>query len=225
MSTQVFYVIVFIGLAICVHSLWSIFLSLVNRFVFLFHPHWQKYLHNKYTIFYIIFCHTFFDLVYAAGCWRSLMNHDAMEQRARSDYGNTLEKWFKEPSFIYVPEFYGITRTFGFAGFILLVIVFFLFVGIAVWFIVNVFIYKKASKTLNDHSAFLLIAVLAQTGCFLVFMYIPSMVVVYCWTLAVDNSANVVNSVAQLMTIHGTVEMVTMLYFITPYKIYCVKCV
>uniref|UniRef100_A0A7E4V1R4 G_PROTEIN_RECEP_F1_2 domain-containing protein n=1 Tax=Panagrellus redivivus TaxID=6233 RepID=A0A7E4V1R4_PANRE len=161
--------------------------------------------------------------MYAYGCWASAMNHEDMEKRARLETGNTLDKWLDEKSFVYLPEFWGRTRAFAFFACCLMVFMFFTLIGIITWFIVNVFILKKTSKTMNDKSTFLLVAVLAQTGSTVFFFILPFIIVTYCWTFAADDSGNVVNIAVQFLTFNGTIDMLTLLYFVKPYKVYCIN--
>uniref|UniRef100_A0A7E5A0N0 Serpentine receptor class gamma n=1 Tax=Panagrellus redivivus TaxID=6233 RepID=A0A7E5A0N0_PANRE len=225
MDTKHYYFLSFAAAAMCAHSMTAICMSLFNRFVFLFRPHLKERLHNKLTLSLIVLTHLIAYGFYASTSFQIFMDHETMEQLVRNDTGNTLDKWLQEKSFTYIPEYDGSSRTFAFFALCFFLTMFFLLVGILIWFIVNVFIFKKTSKTLNELSAYLLITVLAQTGSCLAFFFIPAIIIVYCWTFAIDNSTNFVNAVLQLFILNGTTDMVLMLYFVKPYKIYCVNIV
>uniref|UniRef100_A0A7E4UYY3 G protein-coupled receptor n=1 Tax=Panagrellus redivivus TaxID=6233 RepID=A0A7E4UYY3_PANRE len=79
------YFVAFLGFTWFFHSLTSVFLSLFNRFVFIFRPHLQERLNKKKTLFYILMLHVFFDGMFAWACTASFMDHDTMVKRAHAD--------------------------------------------------------------------------------------------------------------------------------------------
>uniref|UniRef100_A0A7E4VIV4 Uncharacterized protein n=1 Tax=Panagrellus redivivus TaxID=6233 RepID=A0A7E4VIV4_PANRE len=149
-TTEMLYLSLFLGCAGSIHIFYGIFLSLSNRFVFLFKPHLKKWLHNKYTLALIVLCHAGFDAIFIWGAESSVMNHDAMVELARNETGHTFDAWLSDPRFLYVSEFDGRLRAFSFIVLCTLIVIFFTLVGIMIWFIVMVFILKRTSKTLSD---------------------------------------------------------------------------
>uniref|UniRef100_A0A7E4VG34 G protein-coupled receptor n=1 Tax=Panagrellus redivivus TaxID=6233 RepID=A0A7E4VG34_PANRE len=103
-TTQLLYLAAFAGFTLFMQSFSSIYLSLFNRFVFLFRPHLKSRLHNKYTLICIVLFHAFFDGMFINAYFQTAVDHDAMVQMVHDDAGNALDRWINEPSFGYVPE-------------------------------------------------------------------------------------------------------------------------
>uniref|UniRef100_A0A7E4ZW38 Serpentine Receptor, class Z n=1 Tax=Panagrellus redivivus TaxID=6233 RepID=A0A7E4ZW38_PANRE len=224
-TDQLLYLSAFLTYGLYFHALTSIFLSLFNRFVFLFRPHLKQWLHNVKTLSFIVFLHLFFDALFAFSAWGPVLDDETTEERAKKETGMSLDKWIHEKSFQYVPEYFGRTRAFCFLLFNILIFLFFALIAVVIWFIVNVFFLKKTSKTVDKNSSYLLITVLVQTGASLVFFFFPAIVIAFCWTFAIENSGNAVNVALQLFVFNGTIDMLIMMYFVKPYKMYCISLV
>uniref|UniRef100_A0A7E4UYN4 7TM_GPCR_Srx domain-containing protein n=1 Tax=Panagrellus redivivus TaxID=6233 RepID=A0A7E4UYN4_PANRE len=100
-TTKLVYFGTFAAFTGVLHYLSSIYLSLFNRFVFLFRPHLKSRLHNKYTFICIVLFHAFFDGMFINAFFQTAMDHEAMVQLVHKDAGNVLDKWINEPIFCY----------------------------------------------------------------------------------------------------------------------------
>uniref|UniRef100_A0A7E4VMA6 Serpentine Receptor, class Z n=1 Tax=Panagrellus redivivus TaxID=6233 RepID=A0A7E4VMA6_PANRE len=222
LTDQLLYLSAFLTYALYLHVSTSVFLSLFNRFVFIFRPDLKEWLHKKKTLSFIAFFHLFFDALFALSAWGPVLDDETTEQRARKEASDSLDRWIHEKSFQYVPEYFGRTRAFIFLVLCVLVCLFFTLIVIVIWFIVNVFILKKTSQTLDNYSSYLLITVLVQTGASLVFFFLPAIVIAFCWAFAIENSGNVVNVALHVFIFNSILDMLIMMYFVKPYKLYLI---
>uniref|UniRef100_A0A7E4VI39 7TM GPCR serpentine receptor class x (Srx) domain-containing protein n=1 Tax=Panagrellus redivivus TaxID=6233 RepID=A0A7E4VI39_PANRE len=168
----------------------------------------REWLHKKKTLSFIAFFHLFFDALFALSAWGPVLDDETTEQRARKEASDSLDRWIHEKSFQYVPEYFGRTRAFIFLVLCVLVCLFFTLIVIVIWFIVNVFILKKTSQTLDNYSSYLLITVLVQTA--------------FCWAFAIENSGNVINVALHVFIFNSILDMLIMMYFVKPYKMYLI---
>uniref|UniRef100_A0A7E4VCM9 G_PROTEIN_RECEP_F1_2 domain-containing protein n=1 Tax=Panagrellus redivivus TaxID=6233 RepID=A0A7E4VCM9_PANRE len=220
------YLLLFLAFAGCMHIFFGIFLSLFNRFVFLFRPHLKEKLHNKYTLSIIVLIHVACDALMVWGAESSVDLHryttyTSIDELMLNETGHTFDKWLETGDrFLYVSEFEGRLRAFSFIILCVLIVIFFTLIGIVIWFTVNVFVFKRTSKTMSSNSADLLMTVLVQTGSCLFFVFIPAIVMLACWTFAIDGSGNAVNVLLLLFSVNGTADMIAMLYFLLERKLY-----
>uniref|UniRef100_A0A7E4VKX7 G-protein coupled receptors family 1 profile domain-containing protein n=1 Tax=Panagrellus redivivus TaxID=6233 RepID=A0A7E4VKX7_PANRE len=174
---------------------------------------------------FIVLIHLFLDYLFYA-CYNSTKsNHTFIVERAHNTTGNLLDEWLDEQSLIFIADNNGETRASFFIALVILVVVLIMFCCIGIWFIRTLIILKKTSKTLNEKSTFLLTTAIVQAGVFIVFLYIPSIVITACWSFAIENTGNVVNIALVFFCLHGTADILCTLYFVTPYRLYCISLV
>uniref|UniRef100_A0A7E4VYH8 Serpentine Receptor, class T n=1 Tax=Panagrellus redivivus TaxID=6233 RepID=A0A7E4VYH8_PANRE len=199
------------------NSLLGVFLTLMNRFIAVFHSELEKWFHSKVSIVTIAIVHILIDGFFLHCIIRAII----LNTLSDIDTGKALEPWFREKGLINFPEYGGYTRTALFFVFCFVGILFFVLVGTIIWFICKVFIGRKTSKILNKHSTSLLLSALVQAGCCIIFSYIPMLFILYCWSFAPKNSANASNIALAFFSVYGTVDMLCTLYFVKPYRQYC----
>uniref|UniRef100_A0A7E4VM51 G protein-coupled receptor n=1 Tax=Panagrellus redivivus TaxID=6233 RepID=A0A7E4VM51_PANRE len=199
-STYFFWLL---GLCVFVHTMLGVCLSLFNRFVFVFRPNFKKYLHNKVTMTCIVLFHLFFDIFFYKCYNTTKMDHEMIAEHAYNDTGNLMNEWLNEQSLIYLYENRGHTRAYVFIGLVIYVVALTALLIIGIWFIKNVIIMKRTSKTLHEKSTFLLTTAIVQAAVFIVLLFIPSIVIAACWAFAIENSGNVVNIALVFFCLHG----------------------
>uniref|UniRef100_A0A7E4V6M4 Serpentine receptor class gamma n=1 Tax=Panagrellus redivivus TaxID=6233 RepID=A0A7E4V6M4_PANRE len=199
----------------------SVVLSLTNRFILTFHQEYRKYLENKYTFgglftFLVFFYITFSILFYASGTTST-----EIRQKAQLERPGALDQFFSEASFVYLMDLNGTTRQ-------VWEIFFFCFLAQAVllllsvtWFVYNVFLVGKKTKIISKTSKSLVISSVFQAFICVVFLFSPVLWVVGSGAFNVQNSANVSNALVTLISLHGTIDMLTTLYFVVPYRKFC----
>uniref|UniRef100_A0A7E4UUL8 G-protein coupled receptors family 1 profile domain-containing protein n=1 Tax=Panagrellus redivivus TaxID=6233 RepID=A0A7E4UUL8_PANRE len=206
-----------------INTAFGVSLSLFNRLIFTFHPNLKPYLHNKFTFAGIVIFHL---LMYSVVCILlsyALNDAEGMRKISLTESGDALRPFFNESSLIQVSEFGGWTRR-AIATFFFLICLFnSILIGCVIVFIVNVRIHKQTSKTVSQNSFSLIISSLVQSILCVVLLFIPAGGLTFCWGFEIKNSANVINALFLLANIHGTIDMVCLLIFVKPYRMYCYK--
>uniref|UniRef100_A0A7E4ZVD9 Alpha-tubulin N-acetyltransferase n=1 Tax=Panagrellus redivivus TaxID=6233 RepID=A0A7E4ZVD9_PANRE len=134
----------------------SVFITLINRFIFMFHPDSRRYLENKYTITGIVIFH-FVMYSFAFGIMISTMtSHDQTRFEATRDHPGAMDEYFKYNSFAYISggelRYFLLRIGLCVAGALVLS----LLISVT-FFIVNVFIYKKTATVISKTSKFLIV--------------------------------------------------------------------
>uniref|UniRef100_A0A7E4UVD9 G-protein coupled receptors family 1 profile domain-containing protein n=1 Tax=Panagrellus redivivus TaxID=6233 RepID=A0A7E4UVD9_PANRE len=206
-----------------INTAFGVFLSLCNRFIFTFHPNLKPYLHNKYTFAGIVILHFVMYSVVSVILSYTMNDADGMRALSLSESGNALRPFFNESSLIQVSEFGGWTRCAIKVFFSVICIFNSILIGCVTLFIYNVCVYKQTSKTVSQNSFSLIISSLVQSLLCVVLLFIPAGALTFCWGFEVQNSANVMNALFLLANAHGTIDMVCLLLFVKPYRLYCYK--
>uniref|UniRef100_A0A7E4ZWS3 G_PROTEIN_RECEP_F1_2 domain-containing protein n=1 Tax=Panagrellus redivivus TaxID=6233 RepID=A0A7E4ZWS3_PANRE len=138
-----------------------------------------------------------------------------------AETGDVLKPYFGERSLIYVGEINGLTRTFCLVYTIYLVILSLIVLGIVIWFSVNVFIRRNSSQILSKTAMSLIVSSLVQGFLCFALIFIPVISLCFVWAFEIENSANFINTLFLLVTFHGTVDLISILWFVKPYRRYC----
>uniref|UniRef100_A0A7E4VBU9 7TM GPCR serpentine receptor class x (Srx) domain-containing protein n=1 Tax=Panagrellus redivivus TaxID=6233 RepID=A0A7E4VBU9_PANRE len=78
-----------IGFSLTAHCMFSVCLTLSNRFIFLFRPDSKKYLQSKCTFAILVSIHLFFDGAFFIMGMMAKVDHNELVQEAKNDSGNT----------------------------------------------------------------------------------------------------------------------------------------
>uniref|UniRef100_A0A7E4UV11 Serpentine Receptor, class H n=1 Tax=Panagrellus redivivus TaxID=6233 RepID=A0A7E4UV11_PANRE len=222
-SPQLTNILSIFGYCFFINTVLGVFLSLLNRLIFTFHPNLKRYLHNKYTFAGIIVLHLTMHFLVAILMLNTM--EDAIGERKIiiAETQNALQQFFKEPSLIYVSEYGGFTRLAISALFFLIVIFNCILLFCVTVFIINVVLHRKTSRTISNSASPLIVSSLVQSFLCLTLLFLPAGCLTFVWGFRIENSANVVNALFFLANIHGTVDMFCILIFVKPYRSYCYK--
>uniref|UniRef100_A0A7E4V7C1 G_PROTEIN_RECEP_F1_2 domain-containing protein n=1 Tax=Panagrellus redivivus TaxID=6233 RepID=A0A7E4V7C1_PANRE len=212
-----------LSLIIYVNAVIGIALSLINRYVFTFIPAKKKYFDNKYTLFLIFLLHISLYIVIIVILAFTATDATTIRSYAKSETGTALLEYFNEQTFIYVSEFGTRTRSIcqsASAAFV--IFIFSSLMGI-IWFTISVTLYRKKPSIISKTSKSLIIAAIVQTLLCAFMLYTPMFVVVFTSGFNIQGSTNVVNAFMILISYHGTVDMLCTLYFVVPYRNYCLR--
>uniref|UniRef100_A0A7E4WB36 G_PROTEIN_RECEP_F1_2 domain-containing protein n=1 Tax=Panagrellus redivivus TaxID=6233 RepID=A0A7E4WB36_PANRE len=209
-------------LCLYINVITSIFNSLINRFVFMFRPHWRKYVENKYTISAIVVMHlsSYAGVTFLFVTTSS--SYAETRQIATIETETALIEFMKYPSFVYVPSRNERTKTVIIVYFfIVLTIATILFIAIVV-FLKNIRDLKETeivSKTMRS----LVISTLVQAFLCVLFVFTPVAFLLCTLAFNISNSANSLNILLTMLSFHGTVDNLCILYFVAPYRRYCLS--
>uniref|UniRef100_A0A7E4VM04 7TM_GPCR_Srx domain-containing protein n=1 Tax=Panagrellus redivivus TaxID=6233 RepID=A0A7E4VM04_PANRE len=163
-----------IGVCFFINVISSVFITLTNRFIFMFYPDSRRYLENKYTMSGIVIFH-FVMYSFAFGIMISTMtSHNQTRFEAARDHPGAMEEYFKFNSFAYISggelRYFLLRIGLGVAGCLVLL----LLISVT-FFIVNVFIYKKTATVISKTSKFLIVSSILQALICIVFLMFPLM--------------------------------------------------
>uniref|UniRef100_A0A7E4VDX0 Serpentine Receptor, class T n=1 Tax=Panagrellus redivivus TaxID=6233 RepID=A0A7E4VDX0_PANRE len=199
----------------------GVILSLVNRYILTFHPDWRKYLENKYTISLIVTFHISIYALDVACYFMALSDSEVIRTVAINETGTALQKYYNESTFIYFSLYGGFSRRLSLFFFVVICgLSGILLTSVAV-FIKNVFFFRKTKGVISKTSQYLLISAFVQIVMCVLFLSVPFGWLVIALAFNIQDSANVTNGFIMLVSIHGFVDIVSTLYFIKPYRKYC----
>uniref|UniRef100_A0A7E4UQW7 Serpentine Receptor, class T n=1 Tax=Panagrellus redivivus TaxID=6233 RepID=A0A7E4UQW7_PANRE len=218
MPSEVIAVLTIIGFCILGNTLNGVFLSLMNRYIFMFHKNLRKRLQNKATLVVTVFLHIFFYFIFIFFVRFSITDHDTLARKAIAETHGALTEYLSEKSLVYVSEDGGIPRKLCIGAFYMLLSVAILLMSTVVWFIAKVFILKKNSTVLTKLSRSMSLSALIQAILCLGLLFVPNMCLLLSIGFKIPNSANIVNGMFLLVALHGTLDMICTLYFVRPYR-------
>uniref|UniRef100_A0A7E4ZSE9 Serpentine Receptor, class J n=1 Tax=Panagrellus redivivus TaxID=6233 RepID=A0A7E4ZSE9_PANRE len=198
-------------------------LSLVNRYILTFHPEWRKYLENKITISVIVAFHVFMYAMDVYFYFTAPENSDVGRNMAINETKNALKKYYNEPTFIYSSEQGGEARKIWIILFAIVFGLSFILLTSAAIFIRNVLVFRRKKGVVSRTSFYLLISAVVQVVLCVVFLFIPIGWLALAYALNIQNRANLTNGLIMLVSIYGTVDTITTLYFIMPYRKFCLR--
>uniref|UniRef100_A0A7E4ZU10 G protein-coupled receptor n=1 Tax=Panagrellus redivivus TaxID=6233 RepID=A0A7E4ZU10_PANRE len=219
------YTVTFVTCGICfilfINVIHAIQLSLLNRFILTFRPEWLSIIESKRFLYgfvgWLCLCHLAVCTILFIGSSNELQTRIIADEET---FG-ALRPFYNESTLIYGRELNGLSR----ACSTVVVFTFFLLsltlLGSVAWFISNVLTARKSVAVISTMTRSLLVSSLIQAFLCVLFLYIPIMCMTGAWAFNIHNSANVVNGFVMLMSMHGTVDMLSTLYFVVPYRKFC----
>uniref|UniRef100_A0A7E4WCF8 G_PROTEIN_RECEP_F1_2 domain-containing protein n=1 Tax=Panagrellus redivivus TaxID=6233 RepID=A0A7E4WCF8_PANRE len=153
----------------------------------------------------------------------SIEDSDSIRRIIINETGNALVSYFDEPSLMYVKELGGLTREVCFGIMVIFVILTLTLIGCVIWFIINVSRRKGKSTVLTKTAKSLIVSSLIQGFLCCIFLFTPMGSLAFIWAFRIEGSANIVNSVSFFVSVYGTVDLISILYFVKPYRVYCWK--
>uniref|UniRef100_A0A7E4ZSP1 G-protein coupled receptors family 1 profile domain-containing protein n=1 Tax=Panagrellus redivivus TaxID=6233 RepID=A0A7E4ZSP1_PANRE len=90
-------------------------------------------------------------------------------------------------------------------------------------FIRSLLKHRKTTKTVSHLTTSLLLMTLVQLLTNVIFLILPISVVLAAAGFSIEGSANLANALVSMVTYHGLVEMLSILYSVVPYRKYCVR--
>uniref|UniRef100_A0A7E4VFV6 G-protein coupled receptors family 1 profile domain-containing protein n=1 Tax=Panagrellus redivivus TaxID=6233 RepID=A0A7E4VFV6_PANRE len=148
---------------------------------------------------------------------------EAIRELAAKESPGALDEFFSESTFVYAGELDGLTRTVCFVCALFMTFILLVFIASVIWFIFQVLKLVKTDVHLSQASTSLLISSAVQATLFVVFLFMPITCMLISWAYCLDNTANIINALVLIMSIHGTLDMLTTLYFVVPYRNYIVS--
>uniref|UniRef100_A0A7E4VD59 Serpentine Receptor, class J n=1 Tax=Panagrellus redivivus TaxID=6233 RepID=A0A7E4VD59_PANRE len=223
MTTEVALAHIAIGFFIAAAKFVSTILSATNRFLFTFKPNLRKYIDNKYFYTVLVFAFAVFLAIVVRYLYTSEATYSSIRERARQETGNVLVKYFDKPTFIYARNMGEKIQS----SYIFLLIycnLYSLFmICIIAWFIRMVLKLRKTAKTVSQATISLLLMTLIQLLTNVIFLIMPMSVVLASAGFFIEGSANMANALVSMITYHGLIEMLGVLYSVVPYRKYCVR--
>uniref|UniRef100_A0A7E4UYV1 Serpentine Receptor, class J n=1 Tax=Panagrellus redivivus TaxID=6233 RepID=A0A7E4UYV1_PANRE len=205
------------------NNVFGVILSLMNRYILTFHSEWRKYLENKFTISVIGAFHVFLYVMDIVFYYMAPANSDIGRLMAINETHTALRKYYNEPTFIYSSEYGGDSRKIWIVLFVIIFGLSSILLASAAIFIRNVLIFRKTKGVVSRTSLYLLISAVVQVVICVVFLFIPFGWLALAWACNIQNSANVTNGLITLVSMHGTVDVISTLYFIMPYRKFCLN--
>uniref|UniRef100_A0A7E5A1P3 Serpentine Receptor, class T n=1 Tax=Panagrellus redivivus TaxID=6233 RepID=A0A7E5A1P3_PANRE len=194
--------------------------SLVNRYIFTFFPQYRPLLENKITIICLVLFQLAVHSVTIFLFVSTASDADTNRNYAKKETHTALEQYYLQPGFIYLSEYGTVTRSlnkFMFGG---LVVISSILAASVILFIKNVIKQKKTS-IISKTAKSLIVSSIMQAILCICMLYTPMLLILGTWGFNIRNSSNIVNIFVTLLSIHGTFDMVSTLYFIIPYRKYC----
>uniref|UniRef100_A0A7E4VEC3 G_PROTEIN_RECEP_F1_2 domain-containing protein n=1 Tax=Panagrellus redivivus TaxID=6233 RepID=A0A7E4VEC3_PANRE len=90
-------------------------------------------------------------------------------------------------------------------------------------FIKSLMKHRKTAKTVSHLTTSLLLMTLIQLLTNVIFLIMPMSVVLASAGFFIEGSANLANTLVSMITYHGLIEMLSILYSVVPYRKYCVR--
>uniref|UniRef100_A0A7E4ZQP0 Serpentine Receptor, class T n=1 Tax=Panagrellus redivivus TaxID=6233 RepID=A0A7E4ZQP0_PANRE len=201
----------------------AVILSMVNRFLFVFTPSKRVYMDNKYTLTLIIVFIIIFHILFASAILLSSTDAETCKQLAVHETGDSLVKYFNEPSFYYAGENEGKTRFIGFVIFCMISFAVLPFAACIIVFIIHVVYNSKSlhSKVLTARSLVMVVTVQAML-CVCMVMF-PTMWILASWTWNLNHDIELTNYVIILLSLHGIADAICTFYCVMPYRRYVIS--
>uniref|UniRef100_A0A7E4ZRR6 G_PROTEIN_RECEP_F1_2 domain-containing protein n=1 Tax=Panagrellus redivivus TaxID=6233 RepID=A0A7E4ZRR6_PANRE len=211
-----------VGFCLYYCALFGAILSFINRYILAFRPESKKYLESKYTFAYIAWLHGGACAGIAIFLLTTAPRGSTVRQVVDQETHGALNEYLSEPTFVYFQDINGSAR--AILLFCALVILGFLllFSLVVIWFIANVFIYKRKATSITKLSRSLIICSLVQLLLCVVFLFCPYIIGVGSLALRLENG-DFVNALCGIVSLHGTADILSTLYFIVPYRKFCVQ--
>uniref|UniRef100_A0A7E4V0R9 Serpentine Receptor, class J n=1 Tax=Panagrellus redivivus TaxID=6233 RepID=A0A7E4V0R9_PANRE len=198
----------------------SILLTYLNRYILTFHPEYQHYVDNQYTVYFLICFHLSVACMNTSFYFLASTDYDNARRLASSESHHALDVYLSEPTFIYASEYNGAARIFCALGLLILILFSVFFLGSVGFFVRSVFIYKKMKGVVSKQSKFLLISTFIQVVLLVTFVFVPFIWATFTWSFNIQNIVNTTNGFVMLISMYGPVDMLCTLYFIVPYRRY-----
>uniref|UniRef100_A0A7E4V6V2 Serpentine Receptor, class T n=1 Tax=Panagrellus redivivus TaxID=6233 RepID=A0A7E4V6V2_PANRE len=204
-----------------INTVISITISLANRYVFTFYQQRRKMLENKYTFFAVGCLYVSFYCIFLGLYVITATDAETIRNYARNETGNALNAFYFEPSLIYISEFGSKSRMiFKYMFFFLMILATTLIISV-VWFIVNVAKRRGSISIITKTAKSLILSSIFQALLSVIMLFTPIISIMFTWGFYIHNSATVVNALVTLLSFHGTVDMISTLYFVVPSRNYC----
>uniref|UniRef100_A0A7E4WCW9 G protein-coupled receptor n=1 Tax=Panagrellus redivivus TaxID=6233 RepID=A0A7E4WCW9_PANRE len=199
----------------------SVTLAVVYRFFFMFRPSFKVLLENKFTFTFLTAVHLIAYAIFADITVLQRVPKEDLITLAQSTTGNALSSYYNEPGFYVLYNMEGASRRTYLIVVIVLGAISALLFGSIAYAIVFVFLNRKTQQIISKKAKSLLISSLSQAFLCVFFLCGPIMVVLSTMALDIGNSTNVANTAGTLLSFHGTLDMLSTLYFVMPYRKYC----
>uniref|UniRef100_A0A7E4UUM0 G_PROTEIN_RECEP_F1_2 domain-containing protein n=1 Tax=Panagrellus redivivus TaxID=6233 RepID=A0A7E4UUM0_PANRE len=203
----------------------SVVFSVVNRFVFVFHPSKRALFNHKFTISGIVIFHIIVYIVFAQVIIMASSDGGTTRRQAHNEAQGILDQYFDEPTFIYISENGGKTRIIlKLTFYCMVVMVIFLFACIA-FFLFNVIYRTKTTIMSSKVAKSLVIDALLQTILCIFMLIIPIVFSLRIWGWNVRSNFDIVNHMELILCFHGFANTLCTLFCVVPYRRYFLSCI
>uniref|UniRef100_A0A7E4V1D2 Serpentine Receptor, class H n=1 Tax=Panagrellus redivivus TaxID=6233 RepID=A0A7E4V1D2_PANRE len=199
-----------------------IVVSIINRYIHMFHSTYT-YVFQKWYLFILIniLFNFLFTLAFLFAIRDSFASHETIVAIAMNETDGALVKFYNEPTLMCFST--AGTKIDKVAQGITVTIIFLAIVLISMTSAFVLAVKRLKTVCISKLSRSLYISVIVQSILLILIIFMPTAVFGIMYSLKFTSSANFASFLISFASFHGTVDTLSMLYFIVPYRKYCLS--